>query len=237
MLSNERLNKILEILQEEKFCTTDYLSKKLFVVPVTIRRDLKLLEQDGLISRCHGGASIVTHDNRNVPYIVRKNENNYVKIKLAEEAINFINDGDTVLLDASSTATYIADKISEQQNITVITNSIKICEILSNKKIKTYCTGGRLVENSYALVGAIAQEAISKICANAVFFSSQGISKSGIISDFSEEETQLRKIMLQSAKKKYFVCDSTKIGKECLFSVCSYKELDGIICDNPLVFE
>ncbi len=229
MIPNERLNKLLEILEQEKFCTTEYLAKKLFVVPVTIRRDLKILEHDGLISRCHGGASIITHDNRNVPYIIRKNENHFIKSKLAEEAAKLVTEGDTIILDASSTASYIASKLPADNNLTVITNGIKVCEILSDKKIKTYCTGGRLVENSYSFVGSFAQEVISNLSANILFFSSQGISQNGIISDFSEEESLLRKTMLKAAKKKYFVCDSSKIGKECLFNVCSYKDIDGII--------
>ncbi len=236
MIPNERLNKLLEILENEKYCTTEYLAQKLFVVPVTIRRYLKLLERDGLIIRCHGGASIITHNNRNVPYIVRKNENHFIKNKLAEEAVQLVTEGDTIILDASSTASYIADKLPAEKNLTVITNGMKVCEILSSRKIKTYCTGGRLVENSFAFIGSFAQEMISNLSADILFFSSQGISQNGMISDFSEEETLLRKIMLKASKKKYFVCDSSKIGKEYLFNVCSYQDIDGIICNKNLEF-
>ncbi len=237
MIQNERLNKILDLLEKEKFCTTESLAKRLYVVPITIRRDLKLLEQDGLITRCHGGASIMTHDNRNVPYIVRENSNNHVKLGLAKEAVKYIHTGDTVLLDASSTASFIAERLPTDRNLTVITNSIKVCEILSNKSVKTYCIGGRLVENSYAFVGSVAEEALSGMSANVLFFSSQGISEKGVISDFSEEETQLRRRMLACAERKYFVCDSSKIGKEFLFHVCSFQDIDGIICDKELCFE
>ncbi len=237
MIQNERFDKILKILEEEKFCTTGYLAEKLFVVPMTVRRDLKLLESEGLISRCHGGASLITHDNRNVPYVIRFNLNNDLKTDLAERAVKLINDGDTVILDASSTASYIAHKLPQGMNITVITNGIKVCEILSDKGIKTYCTGGRILENTYAFVGSIAENAISSLSASIMFFSSQAISDSGMISDFSEEQTELRRVMLKHAKKKYFVCDSTKIGKEFLFNVCSYKDLDGIICNEELNFE
>lgn len=234
---NERLAKILEILEREKYCTTEHLANTLYVVPTTIRRDLKKLEQQGLISRKRGGASIISHDNHNVPFVVWRNSSNTTKAQLAKKAIKLIPDGSTIFLDASSTVIYIAELLSPKQNVTVVTNSIKAALILSQKNINTYCVGGKLVNGSNSLVGTLAGSAIASLSADIFFFSSQGIELNGNITDFSESETQVRKSMIAHAKKSYLVVDSSKIGKEFLFSVCNVKDIAGVICDKEVVFQ
>lgn len=233
---NERLMKILEILEREKYCTTDYLANTLYVVPATIRRDLKKLEQQGLVTRNYGGVSIISHNNRNVPYVVRQNSNNSVKVNLAKEAIKLIPDGSTIFLDASTTVSCIAELLSPKQNVTVITSSIKVASILSQKNIKTYCTGGRLINSSHSMVGTLAANSIASLSADIFFFSSQGIELNGNITDFSESETQVRRSMIARAKKSYFVGDSSKLGKTFLFSVCNVKDITGFICDKDIEF-
>ena len=237
VVMNERLTKILEILEREKYCTTEYLANTLYVVPATIRRDLKKLEQQGLVTRNYGGVSIISHSNRHVPYVVRQNANNSIKANLAKEAIKLISDGSTIFLDASTTVSYIAELLTPNQNVTVITSSIKVASILSQKNLKTYCTGGRLINSSQSLVGTLAGSAIETLSADIFFFSSQGIELNGNITDFSESETQVRKSMLARSKKSYFVGDSSKIGKVFLFSVCNVKDITGVICDKDIKFQ
>ena len=115
----------MEILTQEKYCTPNDLAKRLYVSAVTVRRDLKKLENDGLVSTCYGGVSIVTHDNRDVPLAVRENFNENIKMSLARRAARLITPGSTVFLDASSTASFIANYIETEQDVTVITNGIK----------------------------------------------------------------------------------------------------------------
>lgn len=234
---NERLAKILEILEREKYCTTEQLANTLYVVPATIRRDLKKLEQQGLINRNRGGATIISHDNHNVPYVVWQNSGNTTKVRLAKKAIKYIPDGSTIFLDSSSTVIYIAELLSPEQNVTVITNSIKAALILSQKNINTYCVGGQLINGSNSLVGTLAGNTIASLSADLFFFSSQGVEVNGNITDFSDSETQVRKAMIAHAKKSYLVVDSSKIGKEFMFSVCNVKDITGIICDKEIIFQ
>lgn len=233
-MENERLAKILKILEEEQFCTTEYLSRKMFVVPVTIRRDLKKLEQRGLVHRCHGGASMVSGEERDVPLIIRENSNNKIKLELAGQAVKYISPGSTLFLDASSTAACIARLLTPAMDLTVITNGMKAAAILAEKHIKTYCTGGQIINNAFALAGSLAVETVAHLHADLCFFSSQGVDSDGNITDNSEIETQLRKTMIDHAAKSYFICDSSKIGKVGLFSVCNIQDIDGMICDREL---
>ena len=231
MLKKERQEQILEIIKLRKYCTVNYLSEQLFVAPITVRRDLTEMEAIGLLTRCYGGATIPEYENREVPFEVRNKSNFSVKEELAKQAAKLIGTGDVVFLDASSTVSHIVGYITPEQNLTVITNSTYLCEKLKEKRIRCYLTGGMPVENSYALVGEIAQQTLSQLYANICFFSAQGISADGIISDQSEAETALRKLMIQNSKKHYFLFDSSKYDKRFAFKVCSAEALTGVITD------
>lgn len=231
MLKTERQRKILDIINEKKYCTVKYLAGALYVSPITVRRDLAVLESEGLAARCYGGVSVPSHLNREVPLEVRENSNTAVKSALARRAAGLIKSGDTVFLDASSTALHIVDFVYPEQNLTFITNSIRALIRLRDRHIKCYSTGGMLLENSFALIGALAVETVSKLNADIMFFSTQGITEDGQITDFSEAETQLRREMLKNSEKTVYMFDSSKLNKKYLFSLCRAENVDKIISD------
>lgn len=231
MIKKERQESILKIIRERKYCTVNYLSKQLFVAPITVRRDLTEMETAGLIARCFGGATIPEHENREVPFEIRNKSNASIKERLAKKASGLIANGDVVFLDASSTISHMTKYISEEQNITVITNSILVAEKLKEKHIICYLSGGRPVENSYALVGNVAEKTVSDLYANICFFSAQGIDAHGVISDQSEAESSLRRLMLKNSKKQYFLFDGSKYHKRFAFKICTAQEISGIITD------
>lgn len=231
MLKKERQNTILNIIKERKYCTVAHLSRQLFVAPITVRRDLTEMEAAGLITRCYGGATIPEHENREVPFAVRDKSNFSVKEKLAQRAAAQLRTGDVVFLDASSTVSHITEYLSPEQNLTVITNSTLVAEKLKRKHIRCYLTGGMPVENSHALVGSIAEQAVSGLYANICFFSAQGIDADGIISDQSEAETALRQRMLKNSDKQFFLFDSSKYNKRFAFRICTSQDITGIITD------
>lgn len=236
MIKNERLDKIIEILEKEKHCTINFLANRLYVTPITIRRDIAILAEQGRVSKCYGGVSIVTHSNREVPLAVRETYNSDIKTAIAASAAKLITRGSTIFLDASSTAAHIVDFLSPEQGLTVITNSIKTLTQLAERQITAYGTVGKLLRNSLAFAGAKAETTVSTMHADFMFFSSQGITLDGNITDFSEAETQLRQVMMRRADKCYFLCDSSKVGKTFLFQVCNISELDGMFCDKKLEF-
>jgi DeoR/GlpR family transcriptional regulator of sugar metabolism len=164
-----------------------------------------------------------------VPFEVRNRSNFSAKEGIAKQAVSYVHNGDVVFMDASSTVSHMIEYLTPEQNLTVITNSILVAEKMQEKRIRVYLTGGMPVENSYALVGSLAQQAIGNFCANVCFFSAQGISEDGVISDQSEEETALRKEMIRNAKKQYFIFDDSKLGKQFTFKLCQQEEITGVI--------
>ncbi|MBQ8605796.1 MAG: DeoR/GlpR transcriptional regulator [Clostridia bacterium] len=228
MLKKERQTQIMDLMNEKKYCSVEFLAKKLYVAPITIRRDLQEMEASGLIARCHGGASVPLHENREVPFEVRERKNQAVKAALAKQAASLIQTGDVVFIDSSSTAGHIVDYIFQDMNLTVVTNSMRVASRLNEKHIKCYLTGGAPVETSNALVGSIAERTVSEFFANICFFSSQGITEDGIITDYSEAETALRRLMIKNSQKSVFLYDKTKYGKRFAFKVCTDKDVNVI---------
>lgn len=238
VIKKERQNNILEIIKSQKYCTVSFLAKQLFVAPITIRRDLNEMESAGILKRCHGGATVPEYENREVPFELR-NKNNYsVKEMLAKRASKLVCEGDVVFLDASSTVSHTVEYFTAEQNLTIITNSTYIIEKLKTKHIRCYLTGGFPVENSHALVGSIAEQTLADLHANICFFSAQGIDKDGVISDQSEAESSLRRLMIKNSQKQYFIFDSTKYNKHFTFKVCSVSDIENIITDlDDIAFE
>lgn len=144
MFAIERRNAILAALKEEKHVVVSELAKQFDVSEETIRRDLDKLEKEGYVVKTYGGAVISEGAAIELPYVVRKKANVEAKQKIAELAAELIMDGDTLILDASSTALFIAQKIKTKKDITLLTNSLEVLMELSDVTgWKILSTGGR----------------------------------------------------------------------------------------------
>ena len=126
MIAIERRNGILEKLQEDKKVVVGELSQLYKVSEETIRRDLERLEKEGLCTKSYGGAVLNENNNVEMPFNVRKKSNATGKQKIAELIAGMVEDGEHILLDASTTAVYIAKALKSKRNLTVVTNSIEV---------------------------------------------------------------------------------------------------------------
>ena len=154
MLAIERRNEILEKLQAERRVVVSELSQFYKVSEETIRRDLEKLVNDGYAIKSYGGAVINENTNIDLPFKVRKNHNVIGKQRIAGLFNKMVKDGDSIMLDASSTAVYVVKALKDKKNLTVITNSVEIIiELLDVPDWKILSTGGVSREGSFALVG------------------------------------------------------------------------------------
>ena len=156
------------------------------------------------------------------------------KAEIARKAAAMIEDGDVVFLDASTTALHMAKHLTDKHYITVITNSIQLPALLRGSNIPIYSTGGRLIPNSLAFGGPVAEQSIQHFHIDKFFFSSCALTDDGQILDFSEEETMLRKVLLKHADLSIFLCDSSKLGKNAVFHVANLSDVDMVICDTEI---
>lgn len=226
------MNAILRYLQEKQTATVDALAKKLFISATTVRRDLSKLEKQGVVKRLHGGAMLLAGADHELPLFMRSQQNVEAKKRIAERAAQYLQDGQVIFLDASSTAMFLAPHFERFKSLTIITNGVQTAEKLSTLPHCVYCTGGRMLHNSAAYVGDYAIRFIRQFNADIFFFSSRGISESGQITDASSEETQVRRAMLEQSRKQIFLYDHHKRGQVYCYNLCSSEGLTVTICDE-----
>lgn len=233
MSRTKRQEQILELLNEYGFLTVEKLSQLVYTSPSSIRRDLTALQNLSLVKRTHGGASLFDGVGQAVPLVSRMTRNTVEKRIIAKKAAVLLRDGQSVMLDGSSTAGYLIPYIAKHKDITVFTNNMNTAISSINYGIKTFCIGGFSVDKSAVLSGPQAYTAVSEINPDILFFSSKSLSKSGIISDPIQEENYIRSLMLKNAKTKVFLCDSEKFGDEALYRLDSVDNIDVCVFDKP----
>lgn len=235
MIKNERQNEIIKILRDENYATVLDLSKRLFASAPTIRRDLSELESEGYVRRSHGGVTLNDDKLHHHPVGFRRGSKMREKMAICKLAAELVSTGELVFIDDSTTAYHLADFLVGVDNVTVVTNGLSICQRLFYNNIKTISTGGRINRDSEAFVGYFAEQTVLSFNADYMFFSAAALDDEGIISDYSEEETSLRRIMKSRSRRTVFLCDSEKFGATSELRSFSLTEIDYVVTDEPLL--
>jgi DeoR/GlpR family transcriptional regulator of sugar metabolism len=232
MFTLERQNEILNYLKENKSASICDLSKMFFIGEATIRRDLDKLEKKNLIKRTYGGAVLTEGLNIEIPISVREKEQSTAKNHIGELSAGYVNDGDIIIMDSSTTTYAMIPYLKQKNDLTVITNGVKTATGLGETlHTKVYCSGGKLRENSLSLVGQGAENYIKNFSIQKLFFSCRALSAKNGAMDSSEEEAELRKIMMERSEKVFLLCDSSKFGKNAFYKICELNRIDCIITD------
>ena len=228
MQKNKRSEEILQLVNTKGSISIRELAKATYASPSTVRRDIEKLEQKGLVRRHHGGAESVLA--LNPPQIIRKQRNQAEKNQVARMAADLIEPNSTVFIDASTTVQYMIPYLASIESLTVYTNGADTAMRLAEAGIRVVCTGGELLSESMAYVGTVAEDAVRKVYFDAMFISSAGFNET-TISDWSEAETALRRIVIKQSRKRYFLADHSKQGKSYTHIVCHLNEIDKIIVE------
>jgi DeoR family myo-inositol catabolism operon transcriptional repressor len=234
MLQVERFKQIRALLEKTPTLRIGQIAKILYVSEATVRRDVDTMEKDGLLKRVYGG---VTLNKEDMPLTLRSFQHADEKDEIGKQAAELVKDGQTIFIDSSSTALHMLPYIKHKKDMMIISNSQKVIDTMAFTDNKLILTGGELIPRNLAYVGELACQALDMYRPELVFFSSQGITEDGIISDVSEEESSLRRVMIKQSEKQFFLCDSSKIGIRKMFTLCNKDELTGVICDKKLPWE
>ncbi len=233
MFAIERQQGIINLLKSKKSATVTELSRKFFIGEATIRRDLEKLEKKGLLKRTYGGAVLLEGLDSEIPLSVREIEQKSEKDVIGHIAVHLVQDGDIIIMDSSSTVLKMAPHLKGKNKLTVITNGAKTAvELGELLHIKVYCTGGQLRENSLSYTGELARRSVNCFFADTLFFSCRAISMQKGLSDISEEESELRKLMIENCKKAVLLCDSSKFDKVSFSKVCTFDKINYIVTDK-----
>lgn len=235
MLAAERRNQILETLQENKRVVVSELSIQYNVSEETIRRDLDKLDREGLAIKSYGGAIFNEDTNIDLPFNVRKKRNVSGKQKIADLIEPLVSDGDHIILDASTTAVFIAKVLKSKERLTVITNSIEIIvELSAMQSWNVISTGGNVKSGYLALVGPKVIEDLESFNVEKAFISCKGFDVERGVTDGNEEFAQVKQGIIRSAKKRILAVDFSKFDKAAFSKICGIDQFDTVVTDqNP----
>ncbi len=235
MFAEERRNRLLHMLQEKRSLSVPEAAVQFEVTEETIRRDLKLLESSGFLQRTHGGA-IPADDAKVEPSLeVRQGINMSGKDRIGRKAAALVHDGDTIILDASTSALSLARHLKLKKNLTVITNAEKIVlELYACSDITLICTGGILRPGSLSYVGRAAENTLSGLQAGKAFLSCRGFNPLRGFTDSSEPESEIRRQMIRRSQQTVYLCDHTKFDRVGFVTTAVIGDVDTLIVDAPL---
>lgn len=232
MFTEERRQLISEMLSKQSRIKVNEISELLNVSESTIRRDLKEMEEMGLLSRTHGGAVSFSVTNFEPSFNEKETSNLEEKYSIGKAAAEMIKDGDTVVIDSGTTTLELARNITAK-NISVITNSIDIASVLCQKEnVEVILTGGSLRPNTRAMVGQIAENVIKNFRVDKAFIGANGISAEAGLTTPNYTEAQTKKAMIDIANKVIIVIDSSKFNKVNLAVISPVSEITTIITDS-----
>lgn len=233
MLAIDRLNAIRQILIQQESITVADLSSQLNVTSETVRRDLdRLSKEDDRVVRVHGGA-FYRSTLKETPYIYRQNALINEKNQIAKSAMGYIRDGDSMMLDNSTTTLCLAKQIKVSGlKLSVITNSLDIInELCDCENIKLICIGGSYHESSRSFSGIMAIKELVNFHTDMAFISCSGINQDFGLTDVNEKISQIRLTMLNNASCRYLLVDHTKFGRCKTNKIAPLSILDSVFTD------
>lgn len=234
MSHNERVPLILEYLQRNGEATVEELCRATYVSEPTMRRDLAALNNAGRIIRTHGGAAHRSALGENIPQVYREREHSQAKLEIGKKCLSLINDGDTVMIDGSSTAQALLSVISEKRSLVVVTNSAKAAMILDESNVRLFVTGGEIAANTYAYIGSYAENFLRSFNADICFFSVRTLTSDGLLTDNAIAENAVRRVMLTNSRRSVLMLDSEKLGTPCMSTLCRIDDISHIVSERDI---
>jgi DeoR family transcriptional regulator of aga operon/DeoR family fructose operon transcriptional repressor len=236
-LQVQRYLDIQSLLKQQNTVLIRELSSSLNVSTNTIRRDLASLEKQGLLKRTHGGA-VYVDNNQSVPYEARSREGLTEKEKIGRHAASLVHEASTVIIDAGTTTKQLALYLKGFGNLTVLTNSLEIAEILGkNPNIIVIVSGGILQVSPRHLIGMPAEQFFSRIRVDQLFTSANAISiEEGLLSS-NLHIVPIKRKMMEAAKETIIIADSSKFHKTGIGQIAPLTAAQKIITDSGIPAE
>lgn len=229
LLSVERHQKILERVAAES--AVDYLSlaDELGVSSMTIRRDVRILEDAGHITTTRGGASAQITNAKDILTNPRAQDQSAAKAQIGQYAASLIEKGEVIFLGTGSTTAVFAQFLPSNLDLTVITPSLPHASILASRGVKVISTGGVVATADLAQTGVVAQEVLSRFYATRTVIGSGGISKRGGLTEFDQVIADLNRVMVERTEEVMVLADPSKCRINANYHVGGIELIDEII--------
>ena len=228
---NERESFMLDKMAREGSLTVAALARDLNVSEVTIRSDLKGLEEKGFVNRTRGGAHPAFYKD----ILDRQRLNVEEKNRIAATAAEFVHDNDRIMIEAGTTTALIVRYLTGRRGVQIVTNSTLVFSYARlNPSLNIILTGGVFRKETESLVGAVAIKAIMDFNVRLAFVGTDGFSVERGMTTQLVEGSEIVKAMKNRAQETWLVADSSKYGKSGFVNVLSLSEVDGIITDSGI---
>jgi DeoR family transcriptional regulator, aga operon transcriptional repressor len=228
----ERFSAILEQLSANGSASVEELSERLDVSGATIRRDLRQLAEQRLLSRTHGGA-VVQAVSYELPVRYRTERYSQQKQRIAKAAAEFVPRGGVVGITGGTTTTEAARVLASRDDLTVVTNALNIAaELAVRPNLSLIVTGGMARSASFELVGPVAEQTLSGYHLDVALLGVDGIDADAGCTTHDYTEARTNAVLLDRAKRAVVLADSTKLGTVAFATICDLSEIDTLITDS-----
>jgi DeoR family L-fucose operon activator len=232
MLAQERHRRILQLVDALSSVRTAEVARALGVAEETVRRDFEKLELEGRLQRTHGGALSGEASRRDLPFTSRETMNVAEKRAIARHALAHIQPGETILLDASSTALELARMLPDQPQ-TIVTCALKVAvELAARERMQVIMTGGTVNARSLSAAGPLSDGALDFYNIEKAFISCRGVDLDRGLSESDEEQARLKRRIVATAGRTILLADHTKLPLRSSYFFAGLGEVDLLVTDR-----
>ncbi len=227
-----RHENILRLVRNQGFVSIGSMAEGFKVTPQTIRRDINILSDQGLLQRHHGGAGPVL-STENVDYIDRKILCLPEKQRIAKMVAELIPPRSSLFINIGTTTEEVAKALSGHEHLKVITNNLNVAKILSgNEKIEVIVAGGLVRHKDCGIVGEAAIDFIRQFKVDYGIIGISGIDSDGTLLDFDYREVRAARSIMDNSRNVFLVTDHTKFGRNAMVRLGSISEIDSLFTDK-----
>lgn len=232
LFPHERRQEILRILEQDGRVSIADLSRRFEVSDVTVRKDLAWLEAQGLLIRTHGGAIPADRNPAEMAFEVRERLQRDEKLRIAQAAASLVQDGDSIALDASTTAMYLARALRDRRELTVVTNGMRVAMEFAGRPGTTVLMPGGIVRwEAFSLVGNWGETILGQVHIQRAFVGAKGLTLAEGLTDVNSDEVRLKRAIVDAAKEVIAIVDHTKWGRVAFATFCPLERVRMVISD------
>jgi DeoR/GlpR family transcriptional regulator of sugar metabolism len=229
----ERMQRVLDLLDTRDGVHVSELADEFSVSEVTVRQDLAQLARDGLVARVRGGVRALQRGQSELAFDARLRLRAAEKRGMARAAAAMVADGESVALDSSTSAYYLALELHRKQELVVVTNGLLIAAALADSPgVNVLVTGGMLRLAAMSVVGDLAADVLRSTRIDKGFFGARGLSLERGLMDLNPEEVRLKQEMARACERVIGLFDRTKWNRTALLSFVPTEHVDAIVTDD-----
>ncbi len=233
MLQEERVEIIFDYMKQKKFVTVEELAQKMAVSPMTIRRDLNALCEQGRAERCHGGAQLPVNLFSERNFDVKQERNLAEKERIARKALEFIRERDTIYLDSGTTTRELARLLCAYgRQLSVVTNDLNIAAVLADSEVDLTIVGGNVQKDTMRVFGHASEQFLKQFRFSKAFLGGSSVGGRYDLFSSTYDSAYWKRFLLELAGQSYLLVDSGKFGRHSLCPVGSISRFDAVITDK-----